>query len=156
MTDDTGEFRPTAEKIVRSTLTISIYILFAPFFVMLSYDMLFNFAWISHAIELYATLPFLPVGRLIVFYTAGFLHALLAGSLIALLSPSVQSKASYLAVASLIGAGTALIFPLPGLHVFDIEFWRGIGLKFMACFGLASLFCAALTLPFRASPKPAL
>jgi len=154
MSDNTGEFQPVLGKIVRSALTISIYVLFAPIFTILTYDILFNFTWISHAIELYATLPVLPIGRVIVFYTAGFIHALLAGCLVALLSPSIQSNAHYLAIASLIGAGIALIFPLPGPQIFGIQFWSGIGPKFIACFGLGSFFCAVLTLPFRAKPEP--
>lgn len=154
MPDATVEPQRVLTKIIRSALTIITYVLLGPFLALISYDLLFNFAWIAHAPKLYGALGILPGTRLIIFYLGGFVHTLLAGCMAALLSPSIARNTIYIAASFSIGAVIALIFPLPGPHIFYAEFWSQAGPKLVACFGLGSVLCAVLTLPFRAKPDP--
>ncbi|MGX1744106.1 hypothetical protein ACWIEX_21360 [Bosea sp. NPDC055353] len=154
MPDDTIDFRHVRMRIVRSALTIATYAALGPLLTLFSYDLLLNFSWLLHAHELYGMLGVLLVARLSIFYFGGFVHALLAGCFVALLSPSIVRNTAYIGASCLIGAIVALVFPLPGPHIFHSEFWFQAGPKLIACFALGSMLCAVLTLPFRAKPEP--
>jgi hypothetical protein len=138
-------------KIVRSVLTIAIFVTLAPLFGSVFYDLSGKWQWTVYAPEIAATVPVVFVLRIFTIYTFGVLPALFVGCIVALCSPSIARIRDYIMLSTIAGAAATAVFSILYGGT-TVAFWAGIGPRVVAAAAAAGGICAIVTLCFRSRP----